>query len=63
MNADDVKKTCDCKPDSIVIASHLDAVSHAHLNREQLKKELAGTRYAGQVRIPEDGERITIKLT
>ena len=63
MNADDVKKTCDCKPDSIVIASHLDAVSHAHLNREQLKKELAGTRYAGQVRIPEDGERIAIKLT
>ena len=63
MNADDVKKTCDCKPDSIVIASHMDAVSHAHLNREQLKKELAGTRYAGQVQIPEDGERIAIKLT
>ncbi len=63
MNADDVKKTCDCKPDSIVIVSHMDAVSHAHLNREQLKKELAGTRYAGQVRIPEDGERIAIKLT
>ena len=38
MNAGDVKKTCDCKPDSIVIASHMDAVSHAHLSRDQLKK-------------------------
>ena len=60
MNADDVKKTCDCKPDSTVIASHMDAVSHAHLSRKQLRKELAGTQYAKQVLIPEDGERIEI---
>ena len=60
MNADDVKKTCDCKPNSIVIASHMDAVSHAHLNRIQLRKELIGTRYVKQVLIPEDGERIEI---
>ena len=60
MNAGDVKKTCDCKSDSIVIASHMDAVSHAHLSRDQLKKELACTRYAEQVLIPVDGERIEI---
>ena len=60
MNAGDVKKTCDCKPDSIVIASHMDAVSHAHLSRDQLKKELACTHYAEQVLIPVDGERIEI---
>jgi len=60
MNANDVKKTCDCKLDSIVIASHMDAVSHAHLNRIQLRKELIGTRYVKQVLIPEDGERIEI---
>ncbi len=60
MNAGDVIKTCDCKPDSIVVASHMDAVSHAHLSREQLKKELAGTKYARQVLIPEDGEQIEI---
>ncbi len=60
MNAGDVIKTCDCKPDSIVIASHMDAVSHAYLSREQLKKELAGTKYARQVLIPEDGEQIEI---
>lgn len=60
MNAEDVKKTCDCKPDNIVIASHMDTVTHAHLSREQLRKELAGTQYARQVLIPEDGERIEI---
>ena len=60
MDAGDVKKTCDCKPDSIVIASHMDAVSHAHLKRKKKKKELACTRYAEQVLIPVDGERIEI---
>ena len=60
MDAEDVKKTCDCKPDGTVIASHMDTVSHGHLSRDQLKRELTGTRYAGQVLIPEDGERIEI---
>ena len=60
MNADDVKKTCDCKLDSTVIVSHMDAVSHAHLSRKQLKKELVGTRYVEQILVPEDGERIEI---
>lgn len=36
------------------------AVSHAHLSRDQLKKELAGTPYVKQVLIPEDEERIEI---
>ena len=60
MNAGDVKKTCDCKPDSIVIASHMDAVSHAHLSRDQLKKELACTRYAEQVLIVTSGEKMAL---
>ena len=60
MNAGDVMKTCDCKADSLVIASHMGAVSHAHLSREQLKEELAAARYAERVRIPEDGERVEI---
>ena len=60
MGAGDVKKTCDCRPDSTVIASHMDTVSHAYLSRDQLKKELTGTRYEEQVLIPEDGERIEI---
>ena len=60
MNADDVKKTCDCKPDSIVIASHMDTVTHAYLTRKQLREDLAGTRCDRQVLIPGDGEQIEI---
>ena len=30
MDAGDVKKTCDCKPDGTVIASHMDTVSHGY---------------------------------
>ena len=60
MDAGDVKKTCDCRPDSIVIASHMDTVTHAHLTRKQLREDLTGTRYHEQVLIPADGERIEI---
>lgn len=58
MNTEDVKKTCDCRPDSPVIASHMDTVTHAHLSRAQLHEALAGSRYERQVLIPADGERI-----
>jgi L-ascorbate metabolism protein UlaG (beta-lactamase superfamily) len=60
MNAEDVMKTCECRRGSLVIVSHMDAVSHAHLSRNQLKETLAGSRYEEQVHIPEDGERIEI---
>ena len=60
MNAEDVMKTCACVPDSLVIASHMEAVSHAHLNRKQLRDALEENRCAGHVLIPEDGEFIEI---
>ncbi len=60
MNTEDVIKTCACAPDSLIIASHMDAVSHAHLSRAQLRKELSASPYAKQVLIPEDGEEIVL---
>ena len=60
MNAEDVAKTCACSPDSLVIASHMEAVSHAHLDRAALRQSLSDSPYAAQVRIPADGERIEI---
>ena len=60
MNAEDVMKTCACAPESLVIASHMEAVSHAHLNRKQLRDALEENRCAGHVLIPEDGELIEI---
>ncbi len=60
MNAEDVISTCRCLKNGIVIASHMDAVSHAHLTRKQLKACLEEAGYAQQVLIPEDGETIRI---
>ena len=60
MNAEDVAKTCACSPNSLVIASHMEAVSHAHLDRAALRQSLSDSPYAAQVRIPADGERIEI---
>lgn len=60
MNAEDVIRTCACRPDSLVIASHMEAVSHAHLSRTALHHKLSETPYAAQVRIPADGEGIDL---
>ena len=60
MNAEDVIRTCACRPDSLVIASHMEAVSHAHLCRTALHQKLSDTPYAAQVRIPADGERLEL---
>ena len=60
MNAEDVMKTCDCRQGSTIIASHMDAVSHAHLSRTELRSILSENGYSGRVLIPEDGEHIKI---
>ena len=60
MNAEDVMETCACRPDSLVIVSHMEAVSHAHLDRAELRQSLSDSPYAAQVRIPADGEQIEI---
>ncbi len=59
MNADDVMQTCEKAADAIVIASHMGAVSHAHLSREELQKRLAETPFCSRVLIPADGETLT----
>ena len=58
MDAEDVIRTCASSPDSLVIASHMEAVSHAHLDRAMLRQFLSELPYAAQVRIPKDGEII-----
>ena len=60
MNKEDVIEVCKCLPDSLVIASHMDAVSHAHLSRTELSGYLKTTAYGPQVLIPKDGEIIKL---
>ncbi len=60
MNGEDVIKTCECRRESLIIASHMEAVSHAHLSRKQLRERLQPGGYSARVLIPEDGERIEL---
>lgn len=59
MNADDVIRTCEQSENAVVLASHMGAVSHAHLSRDELKNRLKDTPYSSRVMIPEDGEILT----
>lgn len=59
MNADDVIRTCEKSGQASVIASHMGAVSHAHLSRSEQKNILKDTPYDSRILIPEDGEILT----
>lgn len=58
MNKEDIIELCKYAPDSLVITSHMDAVSHARLTRDELRAYLSGTSFDNQICIPEDGETI-----
>lgn len=59
MDLSDLEKVCLKEPQAVVIASHLDSVNHALLTR----KDIVGfvkEKGLSQVRVPEDGEPISI---
>ena len=58
MGKDDVYKVCKATPNSIVIASHMEAVNHATLSRKELK-EFANEKDLPNLLIPDDGEEFT----
>ena len=57
MNIDDVKEVLQNAPNSTVIASHMDTVSHLSVTREDLK-EFKTKNNIDNLLIPEDGEII-----
>lgn len=56
MDTADVIQVVKAAPEAKVIASHMDAVAHAMLNRAALRKELAAAGMLDKVQIPADGE-------
>ena len=56
MDAEDVLKVCEATPDAAIIASHMEAVNHATVNRSELREFLSKHSADGRVLIPEDGE-------
>ena len=59
MNAEDVIKTCIYAPESLIIISHMDTVSHARLTRDDIRYQLYEAGCGKQVMIPLDGEKIS----
>lgn len=56
MDATDVIQVVKAAPQATVIASHMEAVAHAMVDRATLRKELAAADVLNRVQIPADGE-------
>lgn len=56
MGADDVKKVHEAAPDAILIASHMEAVNHCILKREELRSYARANGFADSLRVPEDDQ-------
>lgn len=60
MGVDGVKEVAQAAPDAILIATHMDAVNHARVSREDLKKFGKTNGLSQRLHIPEDGEIVRL---
>lgn len=59
MSPEDVVMVCDAAPEAVVIASHMEAVSHATTSRAELRQHLEQAGLSHRVLIPLDGETLS----
>lgn len=60
MGVDGVKEVAQAAPEAILIATHMDAVNHARVTREDLRKFAKGTELEQRLYIPNDGEILVL---
>ncbi len=60
MGVDGVKEVAQAAPDAILIATHMDAVNHARVSREDLKKFGRVNGLERRLHIPKDGEVVSL---
>jgi hypothetical protein len=60
MGKEDVRAVYQAAPQATLIASHMEAVNHAVLSRKELRDYLAEYGMADRVRVPEDGDMISL---
>lgn len=60
MDADDVEQVCRISGNAVIIASHMETVTHAFLTRRQLAERMEEAGFAERVLIPADGEIINL---
>ncbi|WP_193074065.1 MBL fold metallo-hydrolase [Pseudomonas sp. FME51] len=58
MGKDDVLRATQAAPDAAIVATHMGAINHMALSREELKKYVEENGIQDQVEIPEDGASI-----
>jgi L-ascorbate metabolism protein UlaG (beta-lactamase superfamily) len=59
MGKDDIYEVYKAAPDAIIIASHMEAVNHWTLSREELKSFIDEKGISSNVLVPDDGESYT----
>lgn len=60
MGVDGVKEVAQAAPDAILIATHMDAVNHARVSRDDLKKFAGANGLEQRLHIPDNGEIIKL---
>lgn len=60
MGKEDVRAVYQAAPQATLIASHMEAVNHAVLSRKELRDYLAEHDMADRVRVPEDGDTLSL---
>ncbi|ALB62599.1 putative exported protein [Cronobacter condimenti 1330] len=58
MGKEDVRRTHEHLPDAAIVASHMEAVNHCLLSRDELREYVAQHHIQDSVFIPEDGETL-----
>ena len=56
MGLDDIREVLKAAPDAIIIASHMDNVSHSMLLRKDIRKFVRENSLESRILVPEDGE-------
>lgn len=56
MGTDDIYEVHKASPNSLIIASHMEAMNHWTLSREELRKFTIENEFSSNVLIPDDGE-------
>ena len=62
MTAEDVVQVSKVNLDGVVVAVHMEAINHCVLSRRELEEAVVEAGVDLRVRIPKDGEEITIEL-
>ena len=60
MTADDVAAVCRAAPQALVVAVHMEVVTHCRLTRAALRAALEAAGLGARVAIPADGERVDL---